>query len=301
MNQQNADEVSLVEFKTILEQQVQLTERLVGAVDSMQSTIQKLYTENVWQRQRLEQMRNTAMAGIRGELYDKLQSKQLGYIETLQRIADKRMSFARFGDGEFRLIVRPDFDIRFQKNSPELRGALTEVLTKPSKRVLVGMPEVFFDVHWSTVYSEVWHVIGRLIPEGQEFGNSHVTRPTAFQQFGHEAVEAWKNVWRGRKVHIVTGEGSRFTQTPALFDCAHSVSQVFSTATNAFSDVDRIAEELEKKRADVVILSLGPAGTVLAHRLAELGMQGLDIGHLSASYEHVIDGGDFPEKLPISK
>lgn len=295
----NNSDHAQTELIQLVMRQTAATEKLLKVVEEMTSTLGKVYTENVWQRQRLDQIRQTVMADIRGEIYEQMQSKQLGYLETLSRLSEDRQSFARFGDGEFRLIVRPDFNIRFQKNSPELREALREVLTTPSESLLVGMPEVFTDVHWSTVYSEVWHVISGLLPRTQTFGNSHVTRPTAFEQFGQDAVHAWRAIWEGRKVTIVTGRGSRFNRTPALFSGARSIDEVFSTATNAFSDLDRVVDELGSRNADVVLISLGAAGTVLAHRLAGLGMQGLDIGHLSASYEHVVDGEEFPEKLPL--
>lgn len=248
-----------------------------------------------------ENIRSVLMAPIQKRVFDLLQGKQLGFIESVEAIATERKSLARFGDGEFRLMYRPEFSIKFHRNSPDLMKALQSVLTEPSENTLIGMPHAFFGTHWSTVYAEVWNYIEPLASTQDRFVNSHITRPIFFELHGVEAVNVWRSVWEGRDATIVTGEGSRFGLHPALFDNLGSVAEVFSSPTDAFYDLDRLLGEVEKSGNDLVLLSLGPAATIAADLLSRRGIQALDIGHISTSYENVIEGGMFPEEIPVSK
>ena len=41
----------------------------------------------------------------------------------------------------------------------------------------------------------------------------------------------------------------------------------------------------QKYKNSLILIALGPSGTVLAHRLTQLDYQALDIGHITSSYE----------------
>ena len=245
-----------------------------------------------------ENIRGVVMAPIRRELTEVLQSKQLGFMESVAVIRDERKSLARYGDGEFRLMYRREHKLKFHDNSPQLMKALTRVLTNPSENTLIGMPQVFLGLHWSIVFAETWHFIGPLVATQSRFANSHITRPIFFEHHGQDAVDAWRSVWDGRNVAVVTGQGSRFDLVPALFDNLGSVKEIFSTPTDAYFDLDRLIDEIENSGQDLVLLSLGPAATVAADLLAAKGIQALDIGHLSSSYENVLMGAALPEHVP---
>lgn len=245
-----------------------------------------------------ENIRGVVMAPIRRELADVIQSKQLGFMESVHAIRDERKSLARYGDGEFRLMYRNEHKLKFHDNSPELMEALKRVLTKPSDDTIIGMPQVFLGIHWSIVFAETWHFIAPLAATQSRFANSHITRPIFFERYGQDAVDAWRSVWEGRDVAVVTGKGSRFELVPGLFDNLGSVKEIFSTPTNAFLDLDRLVDEIEASGQDLVLLSLGPAATVAADMLAARGIQTLDIGHLSSSYENVLMGAALPEHVP---
>ncbi|MCK9795025.1 GT-D fold domain-containing glycosyltransferase [Isoptericola sp. 4D.3] len=232
-------------------------------------------------------------------VHDFAATRVLTYRETLESLARDELSFARFGDGELRLMVDPLYRLGFQGNSVALREALRSTLQRQDDSLLVGWPRAFWTPHNTTVWSIVWDDVQPLVPPTGRFGNSHVSRPDCFEELGEEAVELWRQVWQGRHVTIVTGEGSRFDLVPQLFDNLAGHDVVHSTPRNAFADLERLEREiLDRRSSDLHLVSLGPAGTVLAARLAAAGVRAIDIGHISNSYLYVFEGETYPESLP---
>jgi hypothetical protein len=302
-----AQKVALMRKQAVLlEQQNRLLERQGKLLaeqnrflrEAIDGPIAKTSLETKRMRDAVENIRHITMAPIRREVGEVLQVRQLGFMETIDVLRTERKSLARFGDGEFRLMYRLEHKLKFHRNSPELMLALQRVLVSPSEHTLVGMPQVFMGIHWSIVFAETWHFLRPMIATQERFANSHVTRPMFFEHHGQDAVDAWRSVWEGRDAAVVTGHGSRFDLVPALFDNLGSVSEVYSTPTDAFFDLDRLTGEIEDTGRDLVLLSLGPAATVAADLLAAKGIQALDIGHLSSSYENVLEGADLPEHVP---
>lgn len=99
----------------------------------------------------------------------------------------------------------------------------------------------------------------------------------------------------------MTGKNSRFELSPALFDSISSSVVIESTATDGFEDLPRVLAQLENVRCDMVLIALGPAGTILARKLHEIGVRALDIGHLSDSHANVFLDAVRPEAKPIEK
>lgn len=238
------------------------------------------------------------------DIHRMLDAKQLSFVETLEKIRDERMSFARFGDGEFKNMLRTNYNLRFQPGSPELANALTKVFTSTSadSRCLIGFPTLYRDLHWSRVWIDFWPEVRALIPADQVFGNSRVSRPIFFEKLGQEGVELWRSVWEGRHIVVVTGKDSRMTLVPELFDNVASVDRIDSLPVDAFSDIDRIVDIAHSDAQDrLFLVALGPAGTVLTSKLAQLGHQAIDIGHISDSYETVFNGAAWPEHKPVTR
>lgn len=281
-----------------LQEQAALLRRINSTSESLLEMMEKIHREATESRKIQNNIRLNSLSPVIDQLRHTVQSKQLSYLETLERIREEGLSFARFGDGELRMIVQPEFNARFQNNSPGLRLALEGVLKEPAPKLLVGMPNLFVDVHWGTVWAEIWNAIQPYLQQGQTFGNSHVSRPIFFQKHRHEASEAWARLFRGKSALIVTGKGSRFDMVKPLFSGLASYSMTYSCPTQAFEDLPRLMTEILSSQEELVLISLGPAGTVLAHLLALEGRQALDIGHLSASYNHALEGGAFPEAIP---
>ena len=284
-----------------MEEQTALLKRIADDTRETLEFTKKIHWETSHSRKLQNNIRLSIMGPVLDDVRELIEDRQLSYMASLEGLKNGNMSFARFGDGELRLMVQPEFNLRFQGNSPALQKALQSALEDPTPGLMIGMPQLFPDIHWTTVWAEIWSQVRPFAGSQQQYGNSHVSRPVFFQTYRNEAVNAWTSLWAGKSALIVTGEGSRFDLVEPLFGCLASSQTVFSKATHAFSDLPRIMDIIGAKDFDVVLISLGPAGTVLAHQLAQQGQQALDIGHLSASYLHALEGGAFPEAMPYTQ
>lgn len=260
----------------------------------------KILWEAVANRKNQDVIRTAAATPTLNEVQAYVDERQLSFLDTISVIRDEGLSFARFGDGEMKIMLRPDYNLGFQKNSPALASALRSVYTDTSDQVLLGFPYLYRDAHWSGVWCDVWPQVKKLASLQGRVGNSHVSRPVFFQNTGEEGVEAWRSVWADKRVTVITGKGSRFENVPALFDGTKSFDYIYSTPSNAFSDLDRVKAEVASSDADVFLISLGPAGTILANDLAKADRQAIDIGHISDSYTNVFEGGAWPESKPAT-
>lgn len=265
-----------------------LTERSLGFSS-------KLLWEAQTNRQTQNILKNVAMSDIFDEIQSFIEDQQLSFLSTVRKVAENRMSFSRFGDGEIRLMLRPQYDLKFQKNSPQLAESLRSVLTDSSDGLLVGFPHFYREQHWSGVWSDVWRDLKRLLGQRAIYGNSHVSRPVFFETHGEEGLNAWRDVWHDKAITVVTGRGSNFDLVPELFSNSRSTKLLESVPQNAYADIDRLVNLLEDDEADLVLISLGPAGTVLSHRLSQVGRWAIDIGHISDSYRYAFNEGDWPE------
>lgn len=268
---------------------------------ALDKTLKAILRELQTQRRSLETIRISATAGVVASVRSFVNESQLDLTKTLETLADSEQSFARFGDGEFRLLLRPDFDLRFQQNGPELREAMGKVLSNSQDNLLVGFPQLYRDAHWTGIWAELWSELQPYLDPDTCYGNSHVTRPLAFSSLGPRATQLWRKIWDGKHVAIVTGEGSRFDLLPELFSNVAKTTTFASSATNAFSDLERVKSEVLASDVDLVLIALGPAGTILAAELAAAGRRSLDIGHLSDSYANVVSGAPRPESKPLRR
>jgi len=275
-------------------------------VDVVVKTLKDIRWELQQQRKMTDILRIQATQGVLAEVEAFTGAHQLSFAETLRKIKAERLSFARFGDGEFKLMLRQDYNLKFQPWSPELARDLRDLLTMrgyDSSRLLLGFPYIYRDVHWSGVWLDIWPQISPLLDESIAYGNSHVSRPVFFQRMKEQGVELWRDVWDDLDVCVVTGADSRFELLGELFDNVRSARTVHSLAVDAYSDLPRLLEELraDDTHTDLYLVSLGPAGTLLAAELSTMGRWALDVGHISDSYVNVFDGGVWPEFQSVTK
>lgn len=239
------------------------------------------------------------------EVRSVIQSRQLTMMETMSQLVQGK-SIARWGDGEVKLMLQPEFDLMYQKSNPSLAQDLRDLLTSyesSSDRLLLALPTVFTTRLWMGIWSENWYALAPLLRASKAlWGNTHISRPPFFQKHGVDAVAAWRRVWEGKRICVVAGRGSRFELIPELFDNVDSVIRVDSEPTDAYATLPELKKRLrDVGDADLFLLALGPSGTVMAGYLAseEGGRhQAIDIGHLSSSYANVFKGGKIPEQLP---
>lgn len=290
-------------------------ERLINLIEN-QNKILEAQARNIalLQSQSWEQSRMLEVLG-RIELRDLLidvrrviQGRQLSMMETMDQLASGK-SIARWGDGEIKLMVQPEFDLMYQKSDTALASDLRRLLAgydAVADRLLLALPTVFTTRLWMGIWSENWHVLGPILEVSTApWGNTHISRPPFFQRHGADAVRAWRKLWADKRVCVVAGRGSRFELLPELFDNVASVVRVDSEPADAYVTLPDLKRRLDDvDDVDLFLLALGPSGTVMAGHLAsEAGgaRQAIDIGHLASSYLNVFKGGRVPEQLPQTR
>lgn len=249
-------------------------------------------------RLNLDTLRLLAVEPIYSELRSFMSEHCLDFNGTMERLARQDTSLARFGDGEFKVMLRADGNHKFQDVVPGIQRDLKAVIANDlGERMLVGLPHLFNNPFWSNIWASYYPQLRSMFGTDTSYACAHVTRPVYFRIWGGQAVAAWRKVWDGMKAVVVTGREAKFDLVPELFDNLDGVEFVRGPNTNAYADLDDLERRARAAKADVVLISLGPAGTVLAHRLARNGVLALDIGHISASYKHVFAGDSRPEDL----
>lgn len=244
----------------------------------------------------IENLKNIVISqNIKSDLFN----KQQDMLDTMDYIYNNRASLARFGDGELSLVADMNSSFSFQKNSLKLNLSLIEVLSQPSKNLLVCLPiSRLQDQFWRSFWYKNWPLISRYCTL-ELYGTAQISRPVFFYAYGQEGVHLWKRLWKGKRVCYIYGEGSRFNKLHSLFDCIQGSIEILGKSSNAYEDIDSLKDEAYSVRddVDIYLIALGPAGTVLASMLAKLGLWALDIGHLSNSYDTVFFGEKQPEYI----
>lgn len=209
-------------------------------------------------------------------------------------------SIARYGDGEFRLMVggeRPGqpFDL-------SLARRLREVL-KDSGKCLVGIPNLIGPTlpptksdFWAK-YREPW-VTRHLAP--RSYVSSFITRPDSAPWINRP--DYWAKVrqlWADKDVTLVRGTGAKSLLADRMPE-ARSVREVIGPRIGAWAERQRLMDEIGTPDHPV-ILCLGIAATVMAADLCAKGVHAMDLGHMGLFLKGVRDDGKwYPKGLITS-
>lgn len=223
---------------------------------------------------------------------------------TIAYIEKTGCSVARFGEGEFELILWPDRDLGFQAHNAQLAKRLEEVLGAEEENLLLCIPYALNDLRGRTDDSiQFWYywcerkdqrkkivdLIKSYHGSRYTFGDTQISRPYIAWKTPEHAERIFPRLmglWKDRDVLIVEGVKTRMGVGNDLFAQARSVKRILGPATNAFDRIEEIkAKVVEHCKGELVIMALGPTATVLALELSRLGIQALDIGHLDIEYE----------------
>ncbi len=271
--------------------------------EDLRKILQDIRWELREQRKYMEGFRQAVSHDVLHDVEQFASDNVLSFEQTMQRIGDERLCFARFGDGELRIMLRFEFNLRFQKWSPGLARDLRSVLTFDGfdpDRLLLGLPYPHRGLYWSNVWLDIWPDLKPVLSTSVKYGCTHVSRPVFFQHLPDAGVALWRKVWQGQEVCVVTGEGSRFSLIPELFDNIKASRYVYSTPVDAYADLPRLMEVLEADdRQELYLVALGPAGTLVTAWLARMGRWAIDVGHISNSWKTVFAGGKWPESLDV--
>ncbi len=211
--------------------------------------------------------------------------------ETLRLLVDEKKSICRFGDGEFKLIVGERHK-SFQDVDRRLNERMIEVLNSDHPDILIGIhPVRSYDLLtriWRKFIIRIGEDVLKLLNPERIYPSMGVFRelPETDEAAFNHRIGAIKKLWQGRKILFVVGKNSRFEFVDELFDNVASVDYVYAPAKNAFSEYERILDDVRRYPKDdyLLLIVLGPTATVMAYDLALEGFQAIDFGQMPGIY-----------------
>lgn len=249
-------------------------------------------------------------------LRTKYRLRIMNSAKTIRYIMKNKCSVARYGDGEFKLMLKKA-DIGFQKRDDRLAESLVRVLDENRKSLLICVPSAFnsvrgrndfahrFWIDWGkesdnqiNVVKMLWQHCGK----NYHFGDSEMTRTYIDWKTDKRAKKLFpllKQLWDGEDVLFGEGEQTRLGVGNDLFSNAKSIQRVLAPAKNAFAWYDEIIKTMIKHgQGKLIILALGPTATVLANDLDKKGLRVLDLGHIDVEYEWFLSGAKERVAIP---
>lgn len=222
--------------------------------------------------------------------------------ELLREILIKRRSLCRFGDGELE-IMRGKERLWYQKAAPDLSFRLKEILESNEENILIAVADNFGSLACYT--EDAADAIREYLSDGtreevlglldkqRTYYDAYVTRPyLMYQEKVHAEVifDLFKEIWKDRNVLIVEGCYSRTGVGNDLLSGAKGIKRILCPSSDSYEYYEEIYDTVYKnvREGDLVLISLGPAATVLAYDLAKQGIQALDIGQLDNEYEWLL-------------
>lgn len=186
-------------------------------------------------------------------------------------------SIARFGDGEMKLITG-GAQIREPANK-NLGRELKQVLNYPHENCIVGIPTM--NPKGAKYQNWTKHAarFAKLLNPKMEYYSAFISRPDSAQWIAtREYAQAMVDLWKDKAVTFVCERTSKFftlvqqtARTPWHVECPH---------TQTYAVSEQIIRDAVASKPDIVLLSCGPAATVMANRLSEMGIQALDLGSM---------------------
>lgn len=200
----------------------------------------------------------------------------LSEVETLKAL-HAGASIARYGDGELKLIKGGNCISQIYDRN--LGFELAEALRNPGK-CLIGIPNLNSPTPkapgWEQYKTKPGYL--ELFSPKVAYVSSFITRPDSAPWI--DTPDYWSSItalWRGRDIVLV--KGTERSLRLGMMDEAKSVEEVSGPPRDAYAALDGIYDGL-KNETRRVLICLGPAATILAWRLAQVGVHALDVGHV---------------------
>ena len=227
--------------------------------------------------------------------------------DTIMKIIMFHSSISRYGDGELRLCL--GHSAKLQRPHPVLAKRLQEILRSDLCGHIVAIPRIWDREDWPTEQKkQFWakYSISKkytsLFMPVKVYGSAFITRPDSVADIATESYfDLVKTIWGGKKVLLVQGAKGHFGKyIEEIF--GKNVEIFEAPSENAFDEYDKILFEclrrvpllnmarLSQAQETVIILSLGPAATVLAYDLCAAGRWALDMGHFAMFYPKILNG-----------
>jgi len=219
-------------------------------------------------------------------------------IALVNKIKNERISIARFGDGEFRIMIHEKGN-GFQEYSENLRGRLLEVFKSRETKLFIGIPKIFNSddeftfkakSFWAIFINESFVPLKQLLESQNLYCNASITRPYMDYKDKSQAYKKFRvlmSIWENKDVVIIEGDRTFFGVGNDLLGNTSSIARIICPSVNSFDKYEMIIKETTQivKKDSLILIALGPTATILAYDLSKLGYQVLDIGHLDIEYE----------------
>lgn len=223
--------------------------------------------------------------------------KVMDMQETLAYVKDKKISIARFGDGEVDLMT--GHSIPYQDYNEELSERLKKIITMPdNEKLLVCLPDVFerrerytngCNSFWDAHLKRYQFFYQEILSGEKHYGSTFLSRPyidLTDKSASGEHFQKLKEFFADKDILIVEGIYSRSGVGNDLFQGAKSVERIICPSRNAYSKYGSILDAIRRHGANkLILLMLGPTAKALACDLAFEGYWAVDIGHIDSEYE----------------
>ena len=232
--------------------------------------------------------------------------------ELLNFILEKKVSLCRFGDGEFE-IMREMERLWYQNVDKNLSKRLKEIINSNNENIAIAIADDFGNLDRYTekaanairhyLYGDTRKEVIKFFDLDRFYYDAYVSRPYLIYEDKTRAkgiFELFKMIWNKRELLIVEGENSKMGVGNDLFVDADRIRRIICPEKNAFSQYDKILSAVKSSvtENELVLVSLGPAATVLAYDLGADGIQTLDIGQIDNEYEWFIRNAQDRIEIP---
>ena len=236
------------------------------------------------------------------EFFDKNTLKFLEWEETVNQIIEKKLSIARFCDGEFSCLSG-FMSLKSSANnycSDSIRIRLTNVFNGENQKLLIGIippPHQPYGslmdnkrFHWN-VYNYYKHYKGmaniidldRTYADCRTFiKNYDLSMTFNDEHYFYEKISA---IWKNRDVVFVTSLDGRLDRSNKIFDLVSSKALIETPKENAYHSYEKILNNCMSQTKDkLFLLSIGFTACILADDLSKNGYQAIDIGSITSDW-----------------
>lgn len=266
---------------------------------------------------KLEKYTKEYCGNIQFEIIDSIRKEEYQFPiirpgqEAINKILTENSSMCRFGDGEFEIMLGRN-RAQFQEYDELLGARLFEVFTCSDSSMIIAIADNYGSLSKYTeaaangireyLTPSVRQDHMKLINLEKIYYDAYLSRPYIFMKNKSGAKDDFnllKKIWKDRRLLIVEGEYTRMGMGNDLFSESISVERITCPARNAWDSYKEIHNEVSKAdKEKLILISLGPAATVLAYDLFNEGYQAIDIGHIDNEYEWFLRGTDERTIIP---
>lgn len=230
--------------------------------------------------------------------FKRLDLKVLSIDETIGKLKSG-YSMVRFGDGEFRIMGGLP-QSNYQNAEEGLSKGLKKVIksAEENTKLLVCIPNIDnllencteqSKKYWTIHFVKCMKYYKENCRKEATYGDAFVTRPYMTFKDRSKSSEWFKelrSLFDDKEFVLIEGKYSRLGVGNDLFENVKSLERILCPPKNSYEKYDEILAEAKKVSKDkTILLSMGPAGKVLAYELFKEGYTVMDIGHIDSEYE----------------